>query len=136
MEMANTQQHSIGPWTLHPARNHLWLAAANGELHECGFDCAHQCCGQLCYYIASAKGPSSFVADIIVSSDDREMNCGSGIGNAALIVAAPELLEACKAMVGVCEGFPDIAEEPSVAACMAMATKAIERAEQWKRPTA
>lgn len=38
---------------------------------------------------------------------------------------ADRLLEACKAMVGVCEGFPDIAAEPSVASCMNMARKAI-----------
>ena len=43
--------------------------------------------------------------------------------------AAPDLLEALKAMVGVCEGFPDIANEPSVAECMAFARKALDKAE-------
>jgi hypothetical protein len=53
----------------------------------------------------------------------------AGDQHAALITQAPALLEACKMMVGVCEGFPDIANEPSVKQCMDWTRKAIEAAE-------
>jgi hypothetical protein len=43
---------------------------------------------------------------------------------------AEMLLEALKMMVGVCEGFPDVAEEPSIKACMDDARKVIDRAER------
>ncbi len=49
--------------------------------------------------------------------------------NAHLVAASPDLLEACKAMAGVVEGFPDMISEPSVKACYDMAVAAIAKAE-------
>lgn len=47
--------------------------------------------------------------------------------NARLIRSAPELLESLKMMVGCIEGFPDMASEPAVAACMKTARATLDK---------
>jgi len=73
--------HTPGPWTTLPPRNPLYLA------HATDYDRV----GQRWLYIGGNRGPSCFVADLVIS------RCDEGTANARLIAAAPDLLEACKA---------------------------------------
>ena len=49
--------------------------------------------------------------------------------HARKLAAAPELLEACKFMVAVCEGYPDVEAYPAIKECIEAAKRKIAKAE-------
>lgn len=78
--------HTPGPWTIYPGRN-LHYVNAHPE------DYGHV--AQRCYYISGPAHSSDFVADVIVTALNPK-----GEANAKVMLAAPELLEACMTALG------------------------------------
>lgn len=82
----SASKHSPGPWTLGPADD------IDGAQY---------------YRSVSAKTWQNF-ANVVVRMEDDDHDSAKGLANAALIAAAPDLLEALEAVVAVADRKTDV----------------------------
>ena len=101
---AATARHTPGPWRIEE-QSREWFARTNHA-----------------YRVVSNNKPTYFVASVEGWGDICK-------ANAHLIAAAPELLEALKAMVASYDGIRDGLTSPVVIAKLRMADAAIAKAE-------
>ena len=108
-------EHTPGPWKLCKGRNAHYRDKIPGMDYEATM--------QQCFFLAA---DGDFVADIIVAVNN------GGLANAALLAAAPELLEACKQVIGFCtnarQTWPDWKDYPDVGRLFGIVTAANAKA--------
>jgi hypothetical protein len=101
----NAPKHTPGPWT---------VDSANGYTVRCAQKA----------YPGAKKG--GLICTVSHGSGERRGLAGM---DAHLISSAPDLLEACRALLGEVTGFEPIDPEPEFVAALELAEKAIAKAE-------